>query len=86
MNITYNRNGSISINEILGGYATRRTYYDYELREAVEAFAREFEIDLSEDLSPCQTCGVGVPTDTWLEELEFCVACQHAYFTHEDED
>jgi hypothetical protein len=80
MNITTTHNGHLVISDIIGGYLTTRTYLDYEKREAVEAFATEFGIDLTEELLPCQTCAVGVPADTWLEELEFCVSCQHAYF------
>jgi hypothetical protein len=73
-------NGYWVITDIIGGYLTTRTYIDYSQREAAEAFATEFGIDLTEDQQPCQTCGKDVPTDTWLEELEFCVECQHAYF------
>lgn len=80
MTITQAHNGSWVISDIIGGYLTTRTYLDYEQREAAEAFAAEFGLDLTEELLPCQTCGVGVPADTWLEELEFCVSCQHAYF------
>ena len=79
-------NGYWVISDTIGGYLTTRTYIDYEQREAVEAFATEFGIDLSEDLSHCRTCGVGVSTDIWLEESEFCVDCSNAYYTHEDEE
>ena len=80
MTITYTYNGFWQISDVIGGYLTTRNYLDYEKREALEAFATEFGIDLAEELLPCQTCSVGVPADTWLEELEFCVECQHAYF------
>jgi hypothetical protein len=86
MNIDYTPNGYWVISDIIGGHLTTRTYLDFEQREAVEAFATEFGIDLMEDLSPCQTCGIGVPTDIWLEESEFCVDCSNAYYTHEDEE
>lgn len=85
MTITRTYNGLWVISDMIGGYLTTRTYLDYEQREAVEAFAGEFGIDLTEDLSSCQTCGVGVITDTWLEEGEFCIDCSNAYFTHEEE-
>lgn len=86
MTITYTPNGYWTISDIIGGHLTTRTYIDYEQREAAEAFATEFGIDLMEDLSPCQTCGIGVPTDIWLEESEFCVDCSNAYYTHEEEE
>lgn len=35
---------------------------------------------------PCQTCGTPVDTDTWHEELGFCIPCQHDYFDHSDEE
>lgn len=38
------------------------------------------------ELTPCQTCGVGVATDIWLEELGFCIECSNAYFTHDEEN
>ena len=84
MTITYTHNGYWQITDIVGGCLKTRTYLDYEQREAAEAFAAEFGLDLTEELLPCQTCAIGVPADTWLEELEFCVECQHAYFTHEE--
>ncbi len=84
MTITYTHNGYWQITDIIGGYLKTRTYLDYEQREAAEAFANEFGLDLTEELLPCQTCGVGVPADTWLEELEFCVQCQHNYFKEEN--
>ena len=86
MNIDYTPNGYWVISATVGGHLANRTYIDFEQREAAEAFATEFGIDLMEDLSPCQTCGIGVPTDIWLEESEFCVDCSNAYYTHEDEE
>jgi len=80
LTITNTPNGSWVISDVIGGHLTTRTYLDFEQREAVEAFANEFGIDLTEDLSPCQTCGVGVITDIWLEESEFCLDCSNAYF------
>ena len=85
MTITYTHNG-LEISDVIGGYLVRRKYLDYEQREAVESFANEFGIDLSEDLTPCETCGVGVITDIWLEESGFCVDCSNAYYTHEEEE
>lgn len=32
------------------------------------------------NMLPCQTCGVAVNTLTWIEELGFCIPCQHDYF------
>ena len=83
MTITYH-NG-LEISDMIGGRLVRKKYLDYELRQAVEAFAREFGIDITEDLTNCETCGVGVITDIWLEESGFCIECQHAYYTHEEE-
>ena len=86
MTITYTINGYFEISDIIGGHLVSRKYLDYEQREAVEAFAREFGIDLSKDLTPCETCGDGVITDIWLEESGFCVDCSNAYYTHEEEE
>ena len=72
--------GHLVISELIGGTLKTRTYIDFEQREAVEKFAQEFNLDLTQETMPCQTCSVGVITDTWLEELGFCVDCQHAYF------
>jgi hypothetical protein len=78
--------GAYYIGAIIDGHLTRRTYLDYEQREAVESFAAEFGLDLSEELLPCQTCHEMIPAETWLEELNFCLPCSNAYFTHEDEE
>jgi hypothetical protein len=86
MTITQTHNGYWLVSDIIDGYLTTRTYLNYEQKEAVEAFATEFGIDLSEEMTPCETCEIGVQTDIWLEELGFCVTCSNAYFTHEDEE
>lgn len=86
MTITYTPNGYWVVSDMINGYLTTRTYIDYKQREAVEAFALEFNIDLTQETMPCQTCGVGVITHIWLEEGEFCVDCSNAYFTHDDEE
>jgi formamidopyrimidine-DNA glycosylase len=38
------------------------------------------------DAMPCQTCGEPVDTDTWHEEMGYCVDCQHNAFDHSDEE
>ena len=86
MTIDYTPNGYWVISDIIGGNLKTRTYIDYEQREAAEAFAAEFGIDLSQETMPCQTCQTGVITDIWLEEGEFCVDCSYDYYNHEEDN
>lgn len=50
-----------------------------------EAYCYKCDPTLNETM-PCQTCGTPVDTDTWHEELGFCIPCQHDYFDHNDEE
>ena len=37
---------------------------------------------MSDLTKPCHNCEVAVPSDVWVEELGFCVPCQHEFFDH----
>jgi len=39
-----------------------------------------------ESMTPCDDCGVLIPSDIHEEELGMCVDCSNEYFTHLDED
>jgi hypothetical protein len=39
-----------------------------------------------EGTTPCDDCGIPIPSDIHEEELGMCVECSHKYFTHLDDD
>lgn len=58
----------------IGGVIFNDCFDDAEIIETAKHY-----FDLCET-KPCIKCQTAVKSDTWSEEMGFCVPCQHAYF------
>lgn len=52
----------------------------------VDDLIARWQIPTGDPATPCDVCGVLIPTPIYTEELGMCVDCSNAYFDHEGED